>query len=327
MTSATTISSQPSGESMEWDDDFDKWLRENYASEPAGLHEALMKGAGIGFHNPCLEIYDPPNVEPCDLTQTKPREVIDVNPQVGQRIRMKGRPSENSGLSLLEGTIVHILESGNPPYGIEFDVSRGFMHDCRGMAKGSHGYFVPLYDFDVIENQLNDSKEAIQMNTQWLPETFTFAGQRVMINPESDKYQRTVRELGEDVSGNVLDHQASDRDLPIILKKGEQHIPNWSVVVLFDNGKRLTLRVKDLLQIENNFKNVTHYELRGYGSINVIEGYNEDKIDTLVIKEGDVIKQQYTRVYDEAFKKKHISDAYMALGQTPNLSLDGKLPF
>lgn len=266
-----------------------------------------------------------------------------MKPEVGMRIIMNFDLDEDSFLEGRRGVINHFV-NGHIGVAIHFDKYHDSMHTCQGRVEDGHGWYVHERTFtleseeralDDFFSQLRENqtpfdqalrepcsltqpkpKEETHMSTKWLPETFTFAGQRVILNPESDRYKRMIRDLGgKDLAGYVLDHQASDGDLDTILKSGDRHIPSWSVRVRFDNEVVIEMRVKDLLQVES-FKKVTHYKIKGYGDARIIEGINEALLDKLIILEGLKIQHTSTKVYGEQYKNKKIADAYLALGKS-----------
>lgn len=230
--------------------------------------------------------------------------------RVGQRIKMKDRCREDSRLVNATGTIVDIHHS-YPEIGVEFDEkpAGATLHDCNGKANDGYGYYVSR-DEVIIMLEPEEVTEVANVD-EWIPERFPMAGQRVILNPESERFERFINDIGVD-AGYILWHNASEDELKIVLRKGSQHMPNWSVTVLFDNGRKKSIRVRHLLSVSSS-KTVTHIRFIGGGEFQVMEGLNDRELDGHVINSALRIREK--SVFDDAKRNKIIADTYEILGR------------
>lgn len=143
---------------------------------------------------------------------------------------------------------------------------------------------------------------------EWLPEDFLFAGQKVMLNPESPGYAERLEGTDGEPIGYVRFHKADDRDLKFILSNGKEVMPDWGVVIKFLNGKVRTYRHKDLLPI-NQTVTVERFVFN-ISDLFVEDGNKDDmaKVDSHVIEGGQRLLARM--VYDDAWRKKKIAEAY-----------------
>jgi hypothetical protein len=126
-------------------------------------------------------------------------------------------------------------------------------------------------------------EESNMADKVWQPEEFTFTGQRVMLNPESTNYNYLKEQFGGADVGYVTDMKCSHRDLPIVLRSGNSHIPGWSVEVTADNGRKEPINVRDLLQIDK-FKESTYYKYGRGKARYVLDGESKAFIDDDIIR-------------------------------------------
>lgn len=161
-----------------------------------------------------------------------------------------------------------------------------------------------IIDLLGIENTLPFEEEK-DMSREWTPDDFYFTGQRVTLNPEGRNHRRILQQSG-DPSGYVVDHQASDSDLRVILTNGSRHMPTWNVDVKFDNGEEMVVRIEDLLPVDE-FVPVTHYKLDGR-KIRLMEGDSLAPVDNLVIADQRRLREK--RTFDVNFRNKFVAEAY-----------------
>lgn len=223
--------------------------------------------------------------------------------RVGVRVRVKNNCETMPPLIGHKGRIVDI-GGGSPPIGIEFDeLPQGVhLHECGGHAKDGHGYYLEGHEVAMINEEENNMSAD---QREWTPDDFLFTGQEVILNPDGSNYN-SYNCTFKGRSGYVIDHQASDSDLMVILTSKTRHMPTWNITVQLEGGERMGMRVRDLLPT-GEFKPVTQYRFSGGKRIYQV-GDEKVNIDEMVIKEGQKIRT--TTVYDQAFRNQKVAEAY-----------------
>lgn len=249
----------------------------------------------------------------------------------GMRVKVRDDLDKQNGVMAGKtATIAHIEDGA---YGLEFDENLG-LHSCGNKTRFGHGYYVDREDFTVIElpeptdgrdeprvysasdfdideyfeDFLTDKKEeeTVSEDKQWLPEDFAFAGERVILNPESRKYDET-NTIAQNNAGYVINHKASDTDLEIILRSGSRHMSNWIIKVQFDNGNQANVYLKDLLKVQAPHKRVNKIRLSS-GMTYYRFDEDMDSLDSIIITEGEEVRKH--EVFDERYKQEKIAQAY-----------------
>ena len=145
----------------------------------------------------------------------------------------------------------------------------------------------------------------------WEPKDFMFAGQRVILNPESQHFNILNRKA-QNEAGYVIDHNTSKNDMEVILRSGNTHMPDWMTKVKWDNGEEQDIRMKDLLQVDAPIKPITIYTASS--KISVFDDDEEAmaQVDRVVIKHGQRLRkvERFTQEIVDAF----IKDAEESIG-------------
>lgn len=187
----------------------------------------------------------------------------------------------------------------------------------------NNGYFIhqtPSVPFTQAHSQAYDTlsatanamrklyeKEDDNVATrEYTVEDFLFPGTRVIINPESDSYNH-LNAIANNTAGTVLSLGAGRGDVVHMLRNRISRMARWSVRVRFDNGESMDIRHEDLLKVEAPHKNVTRYEVDGFGDLFVIEGESSEQLDLMVIKHNRHIYDKKT--YDQEFVDNVLKEA------------------
>lgn len=221
----------------------------------------------------------------------------------GMRVRHKHK--EYTGLSGATGTVVH-AEQDNDMIGVEWDESKPYMHNCGGRCKDKHGFYILPEELELIEEMIPaQSNGGNTLKLEDLHVAMPLLGLRVMVNPEH--FER-VNSRMHGLSGTIVNEGGANSSVRDVIRryKNQGSISDWSVRVMFDNGKSESISIRYLLPIANGHKTMYKVKFTSGDEARWKEEDYKEKINHYVIIHGESVFS--TTVYNDEYRQKILDE-------------------